>query len=106
MDSQVEANDQYGSQHAEKIAFSSPSPLAIHSHREGFFGGRMSGCSGCAVCGMERFMSEKERKLPTALTVIKAIAAADGKLKTSPAYLTKLQMIRLCKNWLKNRRFK
>jgi len=51
-------------------------------------------------------MSEKERKLPTALTVIKAIAAADGKLKTSPAYLTKLQMIRLCKNWLKNRRFK
>lgn len=39
--------------------------------------------------------------LPTALTIIKAIALADGRLKGSPRYLTKYQMIRLCKNWLR-----
>lgn len=37
------------------------------------------------------------------MTVIKAIAAADGKTKGNEAYLTKYQMITICKNWLKLR---
>jgi len=48
-------------------------------------------------------MSERKNKpskLPTALTVIKAIASAEGRLKRSPHYLTKLQMIHICKTWL------
>jgi hypothetical protein len=45
----------------------------------------------------------KNKKNATALTVIKAIAAADGALKENAAYLTKLQMIHLCKRWLAER---
>jgi len=41
--------------------------------------------------------------LPTALTVIRAIALAGGKLKGSEYYLTKYQMIGLCQRWLKLR---
>lgn len=42
----------------------------------------------------------KKKNAPTALTLIKAVAAADGKLKGHPRYLTKLQMITLCRRWL------
>jgi hypothetical protein len=41
-----------------------------------------------------------QMKIP-ATTIIKAIAASDGKLNGHPSYLTRLQMIRLCKAWLK-----
>lgn len=37
---------------------------------------------------------------PSARTVILAIALADGVLKGHPAYLTKYQMITLCRKWL------
>lgn len=36
-----------------------------------------------------------------AKTIVKAIAASGGTLKGHPAYLTKLEMISLCKAWLK-----
>ncbi len=36
----------------------------------------------------------------TALTIIKAIALADGILPDGERYLTKYQMITLCKRWL------
>lgn len=39
------------------------------------------------------------RQIPTALTVIKAIAAA-GVLRGNPAHLTRVQMIQLCQRWL------
>lgn len=42
-------------------------------------------------------------RLPTALTVIKAIAAADGVLPGGENYLTKYRMIKLCQAWLKSR---
>lgn len=38
--------------------------------------------------------------LPSAKTVIQVIALADGKLKGHEYYLTKLQMIAICKTWL------
>ncbi len=45
-----------------------------------------------------------EEDLPTALTVIKAIALADGILLGGEGYLTKYQMIQLCKAWLDRKR--
>jgi hypothetical protein len=45
--------------------------------------------------------SMKRVELPTALTIIKRIALADGTLKNGEYYLTKYQMIGLCKQWLK-----
>lgn len=42
---------------------------------------------------------EPEPKLPSALTIIKAISFA-GVLKGHPDYMTKLQMIDLCGKWL------
>lgn len=41
---------------------------------------------------------------PTALTIIKKISLADGKLKGHEDYMTKYEIIRLCKLWLKARR--
>lgn len=41
--------------------------------------------------------------LPSAVTVIKAIAAASGKLKGHPDYMSKNDMARLCYNWLRKR---
>ena len=37
----------------------------------------------------------------SAKTIVKAIAASGGTLKGHPSHLTKLQMIMLCKAWLK-----
>lgn len=42
----------------------------------------------------------KLKDIPSSTTVIRAIAASDGKLSGHPGYLTKLQMIELCKKWL------
>ena len=41
-----------------------------------------------------------EDGLPSVLTIIKAIALADGVLRGGEGYLTKYQMIQLCKNFL------
>lgn len=45
-------------------------------------------------------------RLPTALTMIRAIALADGKLKGHPDYLTKYEMIAICREWLRRRALK
>ena len=45
----------------------------------------------------------KLANIPTAQTVLKAIAYADGKLRGHPDYLTKLQMIYLAKKILELR---
>lgn len=39
--------------------------------------------------------------LPTALTLIKAIALGGNFMKGHPEYLTKMQMVTLARNWLK-----
>jgi hypothetical protein len=44
---------------------------------------------------------ERATDYPTALTLIKAIACADGRLRGHEDYLTKMQMIGLCKAWLR-----
>lgn len=46
---------------------------------------------------------ESADRLPTALTVIKFIAAGDGTLKGHPCYLTRRQITKLCKHWLAER---
>lgn len=43
----------------------------------------------------------KSAGLPTALTIIKRIALSDGVLRGGEYYMTKYQMITLCKNWLR-----
>lgn len=54
---------------------------------------------------MERIEADKivRNDLPTALTIVKAIAAAD-RLKGHPDYLTKTQMIALAKAFLRAHR--
>lgn len=46
-------------------------------------------------------MNTPNTKLPSARTIIQAIALADGKLKGHELYLSKLQICALCKAWLK-----
>lgn len=50
--------------------------------------------------------SRESTSLPIALTVIKAIALSDGVLRGGERYMTKYQMIELCRKWLASRRMR
>jgi hypothetical protein len=50
--------------------------------------------------------SEPSEDLPTAETVIKAIALAKGKLRGHEYFLTKTEMIGICEQWLAEKMLK